>query len=212
MHSRQVAAAAVSQHRFVLAAALSCLLGGPAAAEDLWGCEVLLCLSDPKGPTATPACVPPIQRLWKHLARGRDFPSCPQAKNPATGAPSYARLGTDYFDACPKGTAMVAEGRPPTTNGDSFDPGMPRLCGGAVVASRTVCEPGDGGCLQLPVYDALISLSAYAGGGVVDLFVGDAWFSRVRWQDAAYGAVDDPARRGAPVPSGICVAGVACAR
>jgi hypothetical protein len=41
-----------------------------------WGCEVLLCLSNPDGPTQYGECRPPIERLWSHLAKGRSFPTC----------------------------------------------------------------------------------------------------------------------------------------
>lgn len=64
------------------AAALACglALSSPARADDdLWGCQVLLCMSNPAGPTAVAECVPPISRLWRHLRRGRPFPSCSQA-------------------------------------------------------------------------------------------------------------------------------------
>ncbi len=46
------------------------------ARSDDWGCEVLLCLSNPGGATEYSECRPPIERLWKHLARGRSFPIC----------------------------------------------------------------------------------------------------------------------------------------
>ena len=44
------------------------------ASADDWGCEVLLCLSNPAGPTAVEQCKPPIQRLWDHLRHGHEFP------------------------------------------------------------------------------------------------------------------------------------------
>lgn len=46
------------------------------ARADDWGCEVLLCLSNPAGPTAVTQCVPPIKKLWRELAKGRAFPTC----------------------------------------------------------------------------------------------------------------------------------------
>jgi len=49
------------------------------AKADLWGCEVLLCMANPQGPTAASACVPPITRLWHHLGRGRSWPNCDEA-------------------------------------------------------------------------------------------------------------------------------------
>ena len=47
----------------------------PVLAAD-WGCEVLLCLSNPAGPTAVSQCVPPITKLWDELKKGNPFPSC----------------------------------------------------------------------------------------------------------------------------------------
>ena len=46
------------------------------ARGDDWGCQVLLCLSNPGGPTQYAECRPPIERLWSHLAKGRSFPIC----------------------------------------------------------------------------------------------------------------------------------------
>lgn len=42
---------------------------GRAQAND-WGCEVILCLSNPGGPTQFAECRPPIQKLWRELAEG----------------------------------------------------------------------------------------------------------------------------------------------
>lgn len=46
-----------------------------ARASD-WGCQVVLCLATPGSPTTYAACVPPITKLWQHLAIGGAFPSC----------------------------------------------------------------------------------------------------------------------------------------
>ena len=49
----------------------------PAVASDnTWACEVVLCISNPGGPTQYPACVPPITKLWRVLALGGSFPTC----------------------------------------------------------------------------------------------------------------------------------------
>ncbi|MBY5851219.1 hypothetical protein ELI54_02340 [Rhizobium ruizarguesonis] len=48
---------------------------GTAQAND-WGCEVVLCLSNPGGPTQFAECRPPIQKLWRELAEGHSFPTC----------------------------------------------------------------------------------------------------------------------------------------
>jgi hypothetical protein len=48
---------------------------GRAQAND-WGCEAILCLSNPGGPTQFAECRPPIQKLWRELAEGHSFPTC----------------------------------------------------------------------------------------------------------------------------------------
>lgn len=47
-----------------------------AAYADDWGCQVLLCLSNPGGPEQYSACVPPIEKLWSALRHGDPFPTC----------------------------------------------------------------------------------------------------------------------------------------
>jgi hypothetical protein len=74
-----------------------------------WGCVVLLCLANPRGPTAIAQCVDPIRSLWSALRSRRPFPTCPMAQGPRGGA--YARPGTDYYDPCPPGTTEVPAGR-----------------------------------------------------------------------------------------------------
>jgi len=60
---------------FALFAGTSILAPGLAHAGD-WGCQVLLCLSNPGGPEQYAACVPPIEKLWSALRRGDPFPTC----------------------------------------------------------------------------------------------------------------------------------------
>lgn len=74
----------------------------PARASD-FGCEVLLCLSNPGGPTQYAACVPPITKLWRELALGKGFPVCSggdvvRARTSGRqGSPSY-RVTLTYTD------------------------------------------------------------------------------------------------------------------
>ena len=79
----------------------------PANADD-WGCEVLLCLSNPAGPTAVEQCKPPIHRLWDHLRHGHEFPTCDMAKSDK--GRSFAKQGFNYYDMCPLGTKALANG------------------------------------------------------------------------------------------------------
>lgn len=101
--------------------------GIPAATHD-WGCEVLLCLANPAGPMAVSACVPPISRLYRELARGHTFPTCRLASGPK--GQSYAKMAWRLYDACPSGTtglplgaqavlagAMTSMAAPPTPSG-----------------------------------------------------------------------------------------------
>lgn len=64
----------------VLSGILPCVslytLSSTVAWADDWGCQVLLCLSNPGSPTEYAECRPPIERLWSHLAKGHSFPIC----------------------------------------------------------------------------------------------------------------------------------------
>lgn len=65
--------------------------------NDRWGCEVLLCLANPNGPRAVSECKPPIDKLFKCLAKPHpcSFPQCPMA-----GEGNYAKQLTDSYDPC----------------------------------------------------------------------------------------------------------------
>lgn len=75
--------------RWAIALALftstSILTPGLAHADD-WGCQVLLCLSNPDGPEQYSACVSPIERLWVALRHGDPFPTCDSGSRGAQGA------------------------------------------------------------------------------------------------------------------------------
>jgi hypothetical protein len=80
-----------------------------AAHADDWGCKVLLCLSDPRGPTTESECRPPIEKLYRELAKGHAFPTCDMAGSPDTGG-SYAQRVYDPYDPCPAGLGVAAAG------------------------------------------------------------------------------------------------------
>jgi len=63
----------------------------PASAFAVDGCLVLLCLAAPSW-RAIPQCVPPITQVFRDLARGKAFPTCPiaGAGNTASHAWSHA--------------------------------------------------------------------------------------------------------------------------
>ncbi|MGF0524085.1 hypothetical protein ACQEDT_21425 [Agrobacterium pusense] len=54
----------------------SYLISGSNARADDWGCQVILCLSNSGGATQYAECRPPIQKLWRALAKGHSFPTC----------------------------------------------------------------------------------------------------------------------------------------
>lgn len=81
----------------------------PAKASE-WGCQVLLCLGDPRGPEHESECRPPIKKLWRELAsRHPEWPTCDMAEGP--GGRSYAERGYSWYDGCPTGTVALPEGQ-----------------------------------------------------------------------------------------------------
>jgi hypothetical protein len=66
---------------------LTLLLSQASYADD-WGCQVMLCMSNPAGPMAVAECVPPMQRLYDAMSRkGFQWPTCAQAGKPDTPKP-----------------------------------------------------------------------------------------------------------------------------
>jgi hypothetical protein len=52
------------------------LISGSHVRADDWGCQVILCISNPGGPTQYDECKPAIHKLWSELAKGHSFPTC----------------------------------------------------------------------------------------------------------------------------------------
>jgi hypothetical protein len=100
--------------RVFLAAAMSSALVAPQAHADTWGCEVLLCLSNPAGPMAVSACVPPITKLYRAIFKWRPdpFPTCLLSSGmDSSSGGNYAYVGpASYYDACPTETTAAAAG------------------------------------------------------------------------------------------------------
>ena len=71
----------------------------PAHAQD-WGCQVLLCLANPGGPTQYAECVGPISRLGDALRRGQVFPTCRGASASTSGTDGkfYRKHGYGFID------------------------------------------------------------------------------------------------------------------
>ena len=45
-------------------------------AKEQWACEVALCMANPQGPMAAPACVAPIRKMLREQAKGHVIPKC----------------------------------------------------------------------------------------------------------------------------------------
>lgn len=72
--------------------------GASARGARRWlGCQVLICLSDPRGPESEKECVPPIEKLWDALRHGNPFPTCDLVA-------SLASLPAELVDAFEPGT------------------------------------------------------------------------------------------------------------
>lgn len=68
---------------------------------DEWGCQVLLCLSNPAGPEAVAECVPPIERLWQALSARppHPFPACAMGGGERSNSASHQWASADFCPA-----------------------------------------------------------------------------------------------------------------
>ncbi len=166
-----------------------------------YGCKVLLCLANPAGPTAVGQCVPPITQLWRDLARvpPRPFPTCDEAR------PAIAVQNQTWYDPCPEGTAALVDGvyalqqgAPETTSpslgigeGDNLQPTggeNPFALGSKVCVGRQVSQTsvqvgyGENATSVLAnVYDRLALLDPATSPRVIDVYLNNALYRRVRW-------------------------------
>jgi len=166
-----------------------------------YGCKVLLCLANPAGPTAVAQCVPPIRQLWRDLAHipPRPFPTCDEAR------PAIAVQNTTYYDPCPDGTTALdvgvlalqqgmPDGSQPVVgigNGDNL---MPYGSGDSVFLNSKVCvgvqvgqtwvSTGSGDNATsgfVNVYDRVAILDPANSPNVIDVYLNNALYRRVRW-------------------------------
>ena len=87
------------------------------AKADDWGCQVLLCLANPSGPTAVGECVPPISKLWDALRHFKPFPTCDFANSSGSSTgPDAKNYGGNTFASaynCPPFAVVLnADGQP----------------------------------------------------------------------------------------------------
>lgn len=177
------------------------------ANADDWGCQVLLCLSDPRGPTTEAECRPPIHKLWDHLRKGRPFPNCDMAVNSQTGKRSYAKQVFDYYDPCPEGTkpaggyittstssdrrewrklkyGFSSHGRNNDSDSSYFGPGSlgQRACVGNLLGSYNVWQgSGDSSDnITVQVYDQVVWQQPQSPRAI-DVYIDEKFHQRVRY-------------------------------
>jgi hypothetical protein len=106
-------------------------------AQDVsFGCKVLLCAAASAGGwSGIPYCVPVMQTLFRQLAKGGGWPTCPEGN--ASG------LGYEPYQACPAGLS-------PAQSGSDGGVGVSAALNGNLCADlskpQQVCSGGDGGC------------------------------------------------------------------
>ncbi|MGY4837989.1 hypothetical protein [Burkholderia pyrrocinia] len=75
-----------------------------AAADDSYGCKVVLCILNPNGPwDEQTECAPAMDRLMDDLAHGRGWPGC-------SGSDMDLNQVWNPFDPCPDGTREAGRG------------------------------------------------------------------------------------------------------
>lgn len=177
------------------------MLAGSAGASD-YGCQVLLCLSNPGGPTQYAECQPPINRLWDDLENGRPFPTCEQAGNGA-----YAQQLYTHYDPCPEGMQSLDSGINAVTQAaiDAYNRAAGRFYygGGDPRPQPTtssgengeVCYQGKGGTVEINYGDwgdpnvILLTIfqklrpgsKRYMQGNAIDVYIDSKLYKRVHW-------------------------------
>ncbi len=163
---------------------------GLAQASD-FGCKVLLCLASPKGPRQFVECVPPIDQLFRDLAKGRPFPTCDFADG--NDGSNFARPAREPYEPCPEGLtpaaagSMVGEGyrkgayvqltdqQYGTSEGGD---GSARACVGQLLGSFATGSAED--TRYVNVFDKVV-WQQYKGYNGIDVFINNKLFNRIWW-------------------------------
>ena len=195
------------QWKFVSIASLLCVASAADASDH--GCKVLLCLANPNGPRAVSECRPPIDKLFRDLARGRSFPTCDLASAPGqNGGRSWAQPTMNMYDPCPEGTTALASGfyaiqgaAVPTRPGantavyvgigegqggwtEDYQYPQKTCVGSRLGTTRVYVNNGqDGGTSRelATVYDRVFQLDNARSLRAIDVYVDSQLYRRVRW-------------------------------
>lgn len=185
------------------------LLAQQADAEQMpftteYGCKVLLCLANPRGPTAESDCRPPIERLWRDLHEGKPFPRCDMAGDSSNNA--YAKQGYGWYDPCPNGTSALgngqyavttsivngvqqqqifqgaSEGSPQVSLGEGVPVGPTnKVCVGGAIGQTSLLAPGQDYTIQATVYQKIVVMPPASSPRYIDVYVNGQVYQRVRW-------------------------------
>jgi hypothetical protein len=178
-----------------------------AAHADDWGCEVLLCLSNPAGPMAVSQCVPPIKRLYAAIFKLHPdpFPTCAMATS-QDGSRSYASVDyNNYYDGCPAGTSALPAGSnavqgTPAQTFTSFSVGIGdgaglypsadsplgrKVCVGKAVGTVNITvgsSSDDSVTYQVGVYDRVAFIDPNVNGFAIKVFMNNNLYRTIRPQ------------------------------
>lgn len=185
---------------------LAMMFQGQAHASD-YGCKVLLCLANPAGPTAVSECVPPITQLWKDLAKFKPFPTCDMSGSSyAQQGTSYYDPCPANTTALSQGVYAIQGSQVPQNdwwwaqqqtlytgigsgdglqpgNGDDYQPLPAKVCVGNKVGQVSYSK-GSGDDYQwitADVYDKVVILDPQGSPRIIDVFIDNALYRRVRW-------------------------------
>lgn len=185
--------------------ALLSVFGSIAHASD-YGCKVLLCLANPNGPKAVSECNPPIDQLYDDLSHGRPFPSCDTSgSSHAQQGFSYYDPCPDGTTALSSGTYAVqgtstpkspyaysanaylgigtGDGLSPSGWSDGYSGLSQKVCVGKLVGQTmvTIGSGDDSQYVQAGVYDTVRLLDAQGSPRIIDVFINNQLYRRVRW-------------------------------
>lgn len=165
-------------------------LATPALADE-WGCQVLLCLSNPGGPTEFAECVPPIEKLWAALSKipPDPFPTCPEA-----GAGNEAHETGIHYDVCPGGTAPATVGAWVAQGSDQYSASaggmseydyqsgtnLSRACVAGFNGTFDSNDPNNGSYILVNLYQSVTWL-AYNPHSSIDVIINGSFYKRIFW-------------------------------
>lgn len=178
-----------------LSIALVMLFSRTVNASD-YGCKVLLCLADPRGPTTESECEPPIEQLRQDLRDGKGFPTCEMAGGNGKG--SFAKQGSGWYDDCPPGSKPLPQNKNAMVKGRN-DPPVTGIGDGKMVGGYTpfkpiqnkVCVYGDpletviygpwNDRKIVSVYTNMVLIPPAKTSNFIDVYVDGQVYRRVRW-------------------------------